>query len=155
MSAATQLSSRLRGVTLVELLVALAIVALLTAVAWPGYGAIMHRAHRNDARLALLRIQQLQERHYATHLRYAAVLGPTADAQTLAAATRSSAGHYALSLEASADGQQFIAVASAVEDGRQSADQVCMLLSVDETGQRRSADGSGRWRSDDPERCWS
>jgi len=145
----------LRGVTLTELLIAMLIVALLTAAAWPGYGSVLQRTYRNDARIALLRIQHLQERHYAQHLRYASALGAHADAMTLVAAISSDGGHYTLSLSASGDGQQFTAMATAREDGRQHRDLSCRRLSVDETGQRRSADAQGSWREDDPARCWS
>ena len=37
------------GFTLVELLIALTVFAILSAIAWPGYAGIMHRAQRNDA----------------------------------------------------------------------------------------------------------
>ena len=46
------------GFTLLELLVTLAIVGILTAIAWPGYGAVMRRAQRDEARLALLAATQ-------------------------------------------------------------------------------------------------
>ncbi len=52
------------GFSLLELLVTLAIVGILTAIAWPGYGAVMQRAQRNDARLALLGIQYAEELRY-------------------------------------------------------------------------------------------
>jgi type IV pilus assembly protein PilE len=142
------------GFTLVELLVAMTIIAILSALAWPGYGAIMQRAQRTDARLALLSIQHLQERHYATHLRYAARLGSTPDAETLATSGRSQGGHYQLSVTTSGDGQRFTAVARASTDGRQQHDHDCEQLSVDETGRRRSPNASGDWTEADPQRCW-
>lgn len=142
------------GVTLIELMVATAIVALLAAMAWPGYAAITQRAHRTDARLALLRIQHLQERHYTAHLRYAARLGENPDAQTLAAATRSDSGHYELGVEASEDGQRYLALARAAAQGPQARDQECQQFSVDQAGRRRSADSGGTWQAADATRCW-
>jgi type IV pilus assembly protein PilE len=143
-----------RGITLIELLVALVIVALLSVVAWPGYGAIVQRAQRNDARLALLRIQQLQETHYATHLRYAAQLGEAPDGETLATSARSQLGHYQLSLTATDDGQGFTATARASPDGRQRRDHDCQQLSIDQIGRQRSANAEGNWSESDPHRCW-
>jgi type IV pilus assembly protein PilE len=143
------------GFTLIELLVAMAIVAILSALAWPGYGAIVQRAQRTDARLALLGMQHLQERHYATHLRYAARLGDTPDAETLATPARSQGGHYLLSVTTSGDGQHFTAVARAASsDGQRRHDPGCEQLSVDEIGRRQSANALGEWTEDDPERCW-
>lgn len=143
-----------RGFTLVELMIALAVVAILCAVAWPGYGGILQRAQRNDARLALLRIQQLQESHYATHLRYATRLGEAPDADTLAASAHSHGGFYALSLRASEDGQRYTAIARAAPDGRQRRDLDCQQLAIDEAGRQQSADVLGNWTDNDPHRCW-
>jgi type IV pilus assembly protein PilE len=145
---------QVHGFTLVELMVALSVIAILSAIAWPGYAGIVHRAQRNDARLALLRLQHLQERHYATHLRYAARLGTAADADTLVTSDRSDAGLYFLSLVVSEDGQRYIASAAANPDGRQRRDSECQKLSIDQAGTRRSADASGDWSGTDPLRCW-
>lgn len=142
------------GFTLVELLVALTVVAILSAIAWPGYAGIVHRAQRNDARLALLRLQHLQERHYATHLRYARALGTTGDADTLATADRSDGRLYTLTVTASEDGQRFTAIAMADPGGRQRRDSECQQLSIDQTGARRSADAAGRWSDGDTLQCW-
>lgn len=143
-----------RGFTLIELLVALSVVAILSAIAWPGYAGIVHRAQRNDARLALLRLQHLQERHYATHLRYAGSLGATGDAETLVTSDRSDAGLYILALETSEDGQRYTATATADPAGRQRRDTGCQGFSIDQAGTRRSADTSGDWAGADPLRCW-
>ncbi len=142
------------GFTLIELLVALTVVAILSAIAWPGYGALVHRAQRNEARLALLRLQHLQERHYATHLRYAGALGTAADADTLVSPERSDGGLYTLSLAVSEDGQRYTARATASPRGRQWRDTQCRQLAVDHTGMRRSADAAGNWHDTDPLRCW-
>jgi type IV pilus assembly protein PilE len=139
---------------MIELLVALAIVAILCAIAWPGYGATLHRAQRSDARLALLRIQHLQESHYASHLRYAGAMGRAADADTLATSDRSESGLYLLSLAITEDGQGYTATATANPEGRQRRDRDCQQLSIDQTGLRRAADAGGNWSKADPQRCW-
>jgi type IV pilus assembly protein PilE len=146
--------SRIRGVTLIELLVGLAIVGILSAIAWPSYSAVVQRAQRNEARMALLQLQHLQERHYATHLRYAGRLGTAADAQTLVAQARTDSGHYLLAVSATEDGQGFIAMATARADGPQARDVRCQRLAVDHAGSRRSAEILGAWTDTDPHRCW-
>src|SRR5690606_25811585 len=108
-----------------------------------GYGAILQRAQRNDARLALLRIQQLQESHYASHLRYAAQLGDVPDADTLATPARSQQGLYQLSITVTGNGQGFTATARASRDGRQRRDHDCQQLAIDEIGRQRSANSAG------------
>lgn len=143
-----------RGFTLIELLITLAVVAILSAIAWPGYASILHRAQRNDARLALLRIQQLQEMHYANHLRYAAKFGSASDEQTLVTSGHSEGGHYQLSLTVAEDAQRYTATARVRADGSQRRDRGCQQLAVDESGRRRSADSQGIWTEQDEHRCW-
>lgn len=146
--------SSLPGVTLIELLLGLAIVAILSAIAWPSYSAVIQRAHRNEARFALLRLQHLQERHYATHHRYASGLGAAPDENTLATPGRTEGGRYQLALTATADGQGYTATATAHRAGQQAKDRHCQQLSVDHTGRRRSAGAQGTWSDADPHRCW-
>jgi type IV pilus assembly protein PilE len=142
-----------RGFTLLELLVTMAIVAILTAIAWPGYGAVVRRAQRDEARLALLGIQYAEELRYQNLLAYGDRLGEAVALGGLALAERSATGSYSLSVRLSGDGQHYTAIAEALPQGRQAADRDCRMLSIDETGRRRSADAAGTW-SDDPRRCW-
>lgn len=145
--------TRAQGFSLVELLMALAITAVLTALALPGYGHVMHRALRLDARLALLRVQHRQEAYFASHLRYASDI-TSADPAGLALSGRSDQRHYLLELQTSADGMHYTVIARADPAGRQARDLLCTGYSLDETGYRRSADSANSWREDDPHRCW-
>src|SRR5271169_4547156 len=56
------LSSRARGYTLTELMVTLAVLAIIVAVAMPAYTSQMQKARRADARNALLDIAGREER---------------------------------------------------------------------------------------------
>jgi len=61
-------SARLaRGFTLIEIMIALAIVAILTAVAYPSYTSYVARAKRADARSTLLQAAQFMQRFYAAN----------------------------------------------------------------------------------------
>lgn len=140
----------MRGFSLIELLVALVIVGVLAALALPGYSQIISRGLRQDARLALLRIQHGQERFFTQHLSYADQLGDDG----LQMSSDSDRGYYQLQIQSSAEGTGYTALARVDASGRQSSDQHCMQFSIDQTGRRRSADASGNWRDDDPWRCW-
>jgi type IV pilus assembly protein PilE len=59
------------GITLIELLTAMAILALLVTLAWPAYTDGLRKARRVDAVTALQQVQLLQERFHAAHHRYA------------------------------------------------------------------------------------
>jgi type IV pilus assembly protein PilE len=127
------------GFSLVELLIAMAIVGILASIALPGYTAALTRATRNEARLALLRIEHAQERYYVRHLAYTSDLGNTG----LATGALSEGRNYQLALTLDANGQSYVATASAVPGGRQASDAACATFRVDETGRRSATDIRG------------
>jgi type IV pilus assembly protein PilE len=63
------------GFTLVEVLIAVAIVGFLAAIAYPSYVEHATRAKRAEGRTALLKAAQLQERNYVANSTYVATAG--------------------------------------------------------------------------------
>ena len=59
-----------RGFSLIELVVAMSIVAILAAIAIPSYQAYTPRSHRTDAKSALLDLASLEERYFSTKNSY-------------------------------------------------------------------------------------
>jgi type IV pilus assembly protein PilE len=59
-----------RGFTLVELMIAVAIVAILAAIALPSYREQIAKSRRADAQAVLLQASQFMERWYTEHNRY-------------------------------------------------------------------------------------
>jgi len=55
---------RMRGITLLELMIVVVIIGFLAVIAYPNYREFTARAKRNEARAALLRIATNQERFY-------------------------------------------------------------------------------------------
>ena len=51
-----------KGFTLIELMIVVAVVGILTAVAYPSYAEYVRRGHRADAKAGLLQAQQWMER---------------------------------------------------------------------------------------------
>jgi type IV pilus assembly protein PilE len=143
----------IRGFSLPELLIALSIVGILGAMALPSYRQSMQRATRQEAHLALLRLQVQQEQYFIEHLRYAERLASPPDAQSLALSPLSDHGAYELSLQTDADGRGYTALAHA--QGRQSADRDCAVLTLDHTGRRGSIDAQGNHQLTGENRCWN
>lgn len=63
---------RPRGFTLVEIMVTLAVAAIIAGIAYPSFSALMTKARRSEGRAALLQAMQQQERHYTNANSYAA-----------------------------------------------------------------------------------
>ena len=113
---------RRRGFTLVEMLVALSLAALLLGLALPTLRGQELRAARLDAVEALTRLQAAQERYRSQHGLYAADLGALLGAQGTSAQ-----GRYALSL-ALVGPEGYDATANAL--GPQSRDGGCSTLTL-------------------------
>jgi type IV pilus assembly protein PilE len=135
------------GVTLVELMVALMVLALLASLAIPGFRHWLLRADRSDALSALLRVQVQQERFFLQHQRYArddAELQASPPLGLGFTGAQSAGGRYLLSL-ASESATRYLATARA--SGPQLQDvAACQSLSVNERGERTPSADSSCWR---------
>lgn len=138
------------GFSLIELMVATGIAAILASIGWSSYSDVVKRVRRSDARVALLRIQHAQEMFYARHNRYADSLDPS---QGLAAPAHSDSGDYELVVIAGADNQTYVATAVARAMGRQHDDLNCRSMSVDAAGTRSSTNSAGQAAAESGG-CW-
>jgi type IV pilus assembly protein PilE len=62
--------TRQRGFSLIELLIVVAIIAVLAAIAIPSYQRYMYRARRVEGQQLLMSVANAEERYYATHNQY-------------------------------------------------------------------------------------
>src|SRR5574343_135853 len=83
---------RRSGVTLIELMLVVVVVAILAAIALPSYQQYVLKGRRAEAIAALNAVQQAQERYRANSPSYAATLSELAQGAT------SPYAHYGLSL---------------------------------------------------------
>ncbi|MBT9489441.1 MAG: type IV pilin protein [Rubrivivax sp.] len=111
------------GFTLVEMVVALAAVAMLAVMALPTFQGRLAEARRGDATAALQRIQVAQDRYRDAHGLYATTLAP------LGVAALSSEGLYDLALEVG-PGDRYVGRARARADGSQAHDGACAEISL-------------------------
>lgn len=128
------------GFSLIELLVCVAVVALLGGLAMPGLQGAWLRARRSEAVQALLQVQLAEERFFAVHGRYAADLPELQGATGAMPELR----HYRLAAS-SADADQYQLEAQAT--GSQSGDRAeCLWLRVNQRGERSPPGTSVCWR---------
>ncbi len=59
-----------KGITLIELLVAMAIVAIIVAIAYPSYSSYVLKTHRTAAKTKLLEIMDKQQNYYVRQMTY-------------------------------------------------------------------------------------
>ncbi len=67
---------RVRGFTLIELMIAVAIVAILASIANASYQGFVIKSRRSAAAACLQERAQFMERYYTTHLSYAGAPAP-------------------------------------------------------------------------------
>jgi len=129
-----------RGFTLIELMVVVAIIAVLSAFAVPSYVRYGLRARRADAHQALLSIAMAQERYYAANNRYGSL-------SEIGFKSTTEKGYYRLELQGTLK-DWFHVDARPVQNGPQAKDD-CRVININNLGQKRfeghTTNGSCLW----------
>lgn len=125
--------SRIRGLTLIELIVTVAIISILAAIAVPSYGHYVGKSRRAEAKEALFSLAGGLERYYADNRTYtgatvAGILGTSTSAH----------GYYTLSLPSlTANAYTIMA-----QPGGAQADDACGSFTMTSTGIKAVQGGS-------------
>ena len=139
---------RARGFTLIELMICVAIVGVLSSIAYPAFSSTVVSTRRSDALLALMKVQLLQERFRAERPSYA-------ELSELGLGSASLSRHYDIAvLNPSADG--YVVHASAI--GSQQQDTRCRHLRLTVDGLNVSYASGATAATDNAaganSRCW-
>lgn len=145
---------RERGVTLIELMIVVVVVAILASIAVPSYRSYLLRAQRSDAKAEILRVRTAQEKFFLQNNSYTGDFGPAGLNMIAAAGATmpSEHGGYTIGVAANVGGRpapNFNVTATAIVG--QLADSACRTFTSNEVGQRTSTDSSG---ADSTARCW-
>lgn len=114
-----------RGFTLLELMIAVAIVGILAAIAYPSYRESVMKSRRSDAKAALLQVQLAQEKWRANNPTYGTL------AQIGVGAT-SGEGYYTIAV---AGNTATAYNATATPTGAQASDK-CGTFTINQAGQK-------------------
>lgn len=146
-----------RGFTLIELIIVVAIVAILTAVALPSYFSHVSKGYRQDAMGALVVFAQAMERFYTVNGTYIGADGGTAAVTSNKAPAMfptkapldGSKKLYNLYISAST-ATSYTIIASPISGERMASDGVISLTSTGLRGWDSDNNGS----VDTDEQCW-
>jgi type IV pilus assembly protein PilE len=154
------------GFTLTELLFALAVMAVLTAIAIPAYQGTLRKARRSDAIAEVSKIQQAQERMRGRSMSYSVDLGSSATGLKLVPGTTavdhyvSAGGHYDISVS-DAGPNAYTVTARAKASSSQAGDAPCQCLRLAwnngsgvYSAASMSGAGCGAFDATHAARCW-
>lgn len=132
------MKSNNQGITLIELMIAVAIVAILAAVAYPSYSRYMLTSHRTEAQTALVRISNLEERYFMDNNQYGSLFNLGLTATSAATTLSTENNYYTISVQVSGATYTLTATAS----GSQASDSECGTLALNDTGHKSSSTAS-------------
>lgn len=132
--------ARNRGFTLIELMITVAIVAILASVAMASYNFAVVKSRRSAAAGCLLERAQFMERYYTTRMTYK-------DAPVPAQCGSDVSPHYTLAFSGTPDGTSYTLIATP-QGGQASADTKCGTLSINAQGVK------GKTGSGSVDDCW-
>ena len=146
------MNKRQRGVTLMELMTVMVVVAILVSIAVPSYRRYLLRTQRTDAKTALLQAQTAEEKFLLQNNTYTANV-TAASPNGLGLSGTSEKGFYniaaALTNVNGVPGYTF--TATPVAGGGQQDDTLCVQFTLNEQGARTATDSGG---ADNTATCW-
>jgi type IV pilus assembly protein PilE len=151
-----------RGFTLIELIVAMVIAAILAAIAIPAYSNYVRKAKRVDAKNALLDLASLEERYFSTTQQYSSSFSDLGYGSSTASTVTLPTGDFSIAQPtvtaataptASAAGAAatYSITATQVSGSDQTKDTTCYSFTVNSDGTQTSKTST---LTDSTSTCW-
>lgn len=115
------------GLTLIELLVAVAILGILASIALPSYQSYVRKSRRADAFVTLSRIQLAEEKWRANNATYGTL-------SNIGVSATSDQGYYSLSIGNAPTATSYVATATAASGSSQASDTGCTSITITVNG---------------------
>lgn len=133
-----------RGFTLIEVMIAIAIVGILAAIAYPSYIEQVRKTRRTEGKSMLLEVAAKQERFYTENNTYANDLDDDLGYDSDPVTTEG--GWYQVSVIAASATDYTL---QAVPQGAQAGDTLCGALTIDSFGVKTEDGTAPDWQD-----CW-
>ncbi|MES2366643.1 MAG: type IV pilin protein [Pseudomonadota bacterium] len=132
-----------KGFTLIELMIAVAIIGILAAIAYPSYTSYVKRAHRSEAKAVLLQDATILERNFTMANRYDTDSSGTAmSGLIILQAPTSGTASYGIVVNFNTNpAQDFTLTATPTPTGSMAGD-ACGSFTLDNTGAQGVTGGS-------------
>lgn len=142
------------GFTLVELLIVMAIVAILGVIAVPGYRNYVVGARQNSAQQALLRMAGAMENCYSMNQTYEGCFGNDNSGVTDFLKANDLESYYELSSMTNVTARDFKVAVQAKGGQFNDVASSCQVLAVDRLGRKLIASNGGQLSVDANNTCW-
>jgi type IV pilus assembly protein PilE len=130
---------KMRGVTLIELMIVVIVVAILAAVAYPNYRNFVARAGRSEAKAALLKAATNQEKFYLQNQQFTTNLTQLG----FSAPFETETGKYDITVAAPAPESNF--TVTATYKGADGEALKCKTFTIDGRGSKTSSPYTDCW----------